>query len=128
MDYSLPGSSVHEILQAKILEWVAIPFSRDVPNPGNEPGFPALQMDSLPSEQPGKPLIIMQLASFLDDVNTLLSLHLFVLRCEYHRKITKINLPHKISIGPCTLLRTFMSTVKETRKELEVTMKDTCHD
>ena len=29
IDCSLPGSSVHEILQARILEWVAIPFSRD---------------------------------------------------------------------------------------------------
>ena len=29
IDCSLPGSSVHGILQAKILEWVAIPFSRD---------------------------------------------------------------------------------------------------
>ena len=28
MDFSLPGSSVHEILQARILEWVAILFSR----------------------------------------------------------------------------------------------------
>ena len=28
MDYSLPGSSVHGILQSRILEWVAIPFSR----------------------------------------------------------------------------------------------------
>ena len=28
MDYSLPGSSVHGILQARILEWIAIPFSR----------------------------------------------------------------------------------------------------
>ena len=28
MDYSLPGSSVHGILQAGILEWVAMPFSR----------------------------------------------------------------------------------------------------
>ena len=28
MDYSLPGSSVHGILQAKILQWLAIPFSR----------------------------------------------------------------------------------------------------
>ena len=28
MDYSLPGSSAHGILQARILEWVAIPFSR----------------------------------------------------------------------------------------------------
>ena len=27
MDYSLPGSSVHEILQARILEWVVMPFS-----------------------------------------------------------------------------------------------------
>ena len=29
MDYSLPGSSVHGILQARILEWVAISFSRE---------------------------------------------------------------------------------------------------
>ena len=29
MDCSLPGSSVHGILQARILEWVAMPFSRD---------------------------------------------------------------------------------------------------
>ena len=28
MDCSLPGSSVHGFLQARILEWVAIPFSR----------------------------------------------------------------------------------------------------
>ena len=28
LDYSLPGSSVHGILQAKILEWVVMPFSR----------------------------------------------------------------------------------------------------
>ena len=33
MDCSLPGSSVHGILQARILEWVAIPFSRDLPDP-----------------------------------------------------------------------------------------------
>ena len=28
MDWTLPGTSVHGILQARILEWVAIPFSR----------------------------------------------------------------------------------------------------
>ena len=33
MDCSLPGSSVHGILQAKILEWVAIPFSRGSSQP-----------------------------------------------------------------------------------------------
>ena len=54
MDYSPPGSSVHGILQARILEWVAIAFSRDLPNPGFEPRSPALQADSLPTELPGK--------------------------------------------------------------------------
>ena len=28
MDYSLPGSSVHEVFQARILEWVAISYSK----------------------------------------------------------------------------------------------------
>ena len=108
MDCSLPGSSVHEILQARILEWVAFPFSRgssqpkdpnqvkvkslscvrlfatpwtvtyqaplsmrfsrqeywsglpfpspgDLPDPGIEPGSPALESDALTSEPPGKP-------------------------------------------------------------------------
>ena len=41
MDCNLPGSSVHEILQAKILEWVAIPFSRgsSQPRDGNWVSF-----------------------------------------------------------------------------------------
>ena len=34
---SLPGSSVRGILQARILEWVAMPSSRDLPNSGIEP-------------------------------------------------------------------------------------------
>ena len=55
MDCSPLGSSVHGILQARILEWVAIPFSGDLPNPGIEPRPLSLQADSLPSEQPGKP-------------------------------------------------------------------------
>ena len=33
VDYSLPGSSVHGILQERILEWVAIPFSKESPRP-----------------------------------------------------------------------------------------------
>ena len=47
MDCSPPGSSVLGILQARILEWVAIPCSRDLPYPGVEPRSPALQADSL---------------------------------------------------------------------------------
>ena len=46
---------IHGILQARILEWVAFPFSGDLPNPGIEPRSPALQADSLPAEPQGKP-------------------------------------------------------------------------
>ena len=53
MDCSPAGSSVHEIFQARILEWVAISFSRVLPNPGIEPGSPVLQTDSLPTELQG---------------------------------------------------------------------------
>ena len=31
--------------QARILEWIAIPFSKDLPHPGVKPGIPALQAD-----------------------------------------------------------------------------------
>ena len=55
VDCSSPGSSVRGILQAGLLEWVAIPFSRGSPNPGIKPWSSALQADSLPSEPPGKP-------------------------------------------------------------------------
>ena len=58
MDCSLPGSSVRGVLQARILEWVAIPFSRDLPTPGIKPRSPALQADSLPAEPQGKPIPI----------------------------------------------------------------------
>ena len=39
VDYSPPGSSVHGILQARILEWVAIPSPGDLPDAGIEPGL-----------------------------------------------------------------------------------------
>jgi len=50
MNCSPPGSPVHAILQARILEWVAIPTPRDLSNPGIKPGSPAPQADSLPTE------------------------------------------------------------------------------
>ena len=41
VDCSPPGSSVHGILQARILEWVAISFSRGIfPTEGSNPGLP----------------------------------------------------------------------------------------
>ena len=47
--------TVHGILQARILEWVAFSSSRDLPNPGIKPRSPTLRADSLPAEPPGKP-------------------------------------------------------------------------
>ena len=51
MDYT-----VHGILQARILEWVAFPFSRGSLNPGIEPRSPTLQVDCLPAQPQGKPI------------------------------------------------------------------------
>ena len=50
MDYT-----VHGVLQARILEWIAIPFSRGSSQPGVEHGSSALQVGSLPAEPQGKP-------------------------------------------------------------------------
>ena len=58
MDYSPPGSSIHGILQARIVEGVAMPFSRGYSDPGiqhTSPVSPALQADSLPLTHWGSP-------------------------------------------------------------------------
>ena len=71
MDSSLSGSSAHGILQERILEWVAMPSSRGSSRPRDQPTSPSLQADSLPSEPPGKPYVLLrdghkvQLTSFL---------------------------------------------------------------
>ena len=53
MDYT-----VHGILEVRILQWVAFPFSRDLPRQGLnqvEHRYPTLQVDSLPAKPQGKP-------------------------------------------------------------------------
>ena len=75
MDCSSPGSSVHGVLQARILEWVVMAFSRDLPNPGIEPRSPTLQADSLPIEPPGKP-----------SQSPLFSYHWSVCECKKYRQ------------------------------------------
>ena len=42
MDCSLPGSSIHGILQARVLEWLSFPSPGDLPDPGIVPGSPTL--------------------------------------------------------------------------------------
>jgi len=60
IDCSPPGSSVHGILQARVLDWKGKLFLSpgDLPDPGIKPGSPALQADSLPSESPEKPSLV----------------------------------------------------------------------
>ena len=53
MDCSLPGSSVHGIFQAIVLEWVAISFSRESSDPGMETRISHCQVDSLPRSHLG---------------------------------------------------------------------------
>ena len=58
MNCSPPGSSVHRILQARILEWVGISFSRGSSRPRNWtvfPAAPALAGGLFTTEPPGKP-------------------------------------------------------------------------
>ena len=57
---SLPVSSVNGIFQAKILAWVAMPSSRGSSQPRDPTMSPTLQLNSLPSEPPGKTRYIHQ--------------------------------------------------------------------
>ena len=61
MDCSPPGSSVHGILQARTLEWVAISSSRELPDPGIKLASLAclaLAGGFFTTESPGKPYFI----------------------------------------------------------------------
>ena len=92
MDCSPPCSSVHGILQARILEWVAISFSEGLPNSSFEPGSPALQADSLPSEPRGKPFGTFSnyqyelLSCYSRKVSAILTLQIKMLKFNLTRK------------------------------------------
>ena len=62
MDCSPPGSSVYGILQARILDWVVIPFPRVSSWPKNQTRSSALQADSFLSEPPWTPITVAQLS------------------------------------------------------------------
>ena len=73
MDCSLPGFSVHGILQARILEWVAIHSFRGSSDPGIEPRFSALKVDSFSLMSPGKPCICRVLGPYqISQINRVL--------------------------------------------------------
>ena len=61
-DYNPPGSSVHGILQARILEWATMPTPGDLPDPRfkpESPVHPALQADSLALGHWGSPGLVV---------------------------------------------------------------------
>ena len=55
MNCSPTGSSVDGVFQARILEWVAISFSRGYSQPRDQTQVSRIQADSLSAELPGKP-------------------------------------------------------------------------
>ena len=74
MDCNLPGSSINGIFQARVLEWVAISFSRGSSRLIQGSNLPLLcllhwQVDSLPLAPPGKPQI-MALILFFFGINS----------------------------------------------------------
>ena len=75
MDCSLPGSSVHGILQVRVLEWVAmLSPPGNLPDPGVQPKSPALQADSLPTEPSWKPHIYVHVCVYVY-INVYIHLH-----------------------------------------------------
>ena len=72
MDCTPPGSTVHGdspsmgILQARILEWTAMPSSGIFPTQGSNPGLPTLQQDSWPSEPPWSTFTLALLIFFVN--------------------------------------------------------------
>jgi len=58
MDCSPPGSSVHGILQAKIIEWLPFPSPGDLLDPGIKPVSPALAGRFFTTEPPEEPIVL----------------------------------------------------------------------
>ena len=57
LDCGPSDSSVHGLSRQENWSGLSFPSPRDLPNPGTEPGSPALQADSLSSEPQGKPMM-----------------------------------------------------------------------
>ena len=69
MDCSPPGSSVHEIFQAGMLDWVAISSSGDLPNPGIKHTSPELAGGFFTTEPPGKPHMLPKFLHFVNSID-----------------------------------------------------------
>ena len=102
-----PGSSVHGILQARILEWVAISSSRVSFSRRDWIGSPVVQADSLLSEIQGKPLFPF-----------------YFLPIHKGKKVNKPNLVHFKFVSPISLFKLFISMTYICWQELEDNRKE----
>ena len=91
MDCSPPGSSVLGILQARI--GLPFPSPEDPPGPGDEPGAPALQADSPPTESPGKPfgLVAKLCLTFCDPCGAWVAHHALLCPWDFPGKDTGVS-------------------------------------
>ena len=64
MDFNLPGFSVHGILQARILEWIAISFSRESSQARERTQVSCIADGFFTTEPPGKPQETLQVHKF----------------------------------------------------------------
>ena len=67
--YIPPGSSVHGVLQAKILEWVTISFSRGSSQIRDQTHFSYIGRQILTTEPPGKPLFYLGYVLFVEMIS-----------------------------------------------------------
>ena len=99
MDCSPPGSSVHGIFQARILEWVAMPYSRGSSQPRDGTQVSCTACGFLPSELPGKPIFLPTFPKLL-----------FILLLELSTQVTiltnlwpSLQPPHLLSLSSSLL-------------------------
>ena len=139
MDCRPPGSSIHGISQARILEWVSISFSRGSSQPRDQTWSPTLQADALTSEPPGKPIIakyfkgksyFFDATCLLKQINTFLPTHHFGRTKGSYGNLWMYGYVHVISVSPIYmninylkqmfLFPCFVFTSKKIRFSLEV--------
>ena len=98
MDCSPPGSSFHGILQAKILECVAMPFSRASSQPRDQTQVSCMPCDSLPSEPPGVILFYLPLNTH---THTHTHTHTQAHLREHTYIYTKCSVPRNLPVRSC---------------------------
>ena len=83
MDCSLPGSSVHGISQARVLEWVPFPSPGDLPGSGIKPMSSASADGFFAAEPPGKPLPYFSFIHYWNNILMILIISIFRLMSLY---------------------------------------------